>query len=113
MRGDLTSLRWIEGPITPDYQYGNFVNIIYASLNFKDVMVATNKLNLENFMSRGRLEDCMLGIEYAGINNDGRRIMGICETQYVIATSYYLDINKYKIILYFFIQVYNKQKSDR
>lgn len=89
MRGDLTSLHWIEGPITPDYQYGNFVNIIYASLNFKDVMVATNKLNLqnlENFMSRGRLEDCMLGIEYAGINNNGRRIMGFSETQYVIAT---------------------------
>ncbi|XP_025162220.1 fatty acid synthase-like isoform X2 [Harpegnathos saltator] len=81
VHGDLTSLHWIEGDITPDYQHENLVNIIYASLNFKDVMLASGKINLDDYMSRGRLEDCVLGFEYVGIDDTGRKIMGLVENK--------------------------------
>ncbi|XP_032678594.1 fatty acid synthase-like [Odontomachus brunneus] len=78
--GDLNSLRWIEGTITSNCQHEDLVNIIYAPLNFRDVMLATGKI-MEGILSRGRLEDCMIGFEYAGIDNTGRRVMGIYETK--------------------------------
>lgn len=79
----MSSLRWIEGAITPNCQHENLVNIIYASLNFKDIMLATGKINMEDMLSQGRLEDCVLGFEYAGIDDTGRRVMGIYETKFV------------------------------
>ncbi|XP_032678573.1 fatty acid synthase-like isoform X2 [Odontomachus brunneus] len=81
VRGDLNSFRWIQGSITPDFQHRRLVNIIYASLNFKDVMTAIGKINMDSFMSRGRLEDCMLGLEYVGIDENGRRVMGLSENK--------------------------------
>jgi hypothetical protein len=35
------------------------------------------------FLSRGRLEDCVIGMEYAGVDNAGQRVMGMCENRYV------------------------------
>ena len=35
VRGDLSSLSWIEGPIQLGYEDKNLVNIVYASINFK------------------------------------------------------------------------------
>lgn len=48
-RGDLASLRWIEGPLAylkeeklkPNEQ---LCNVYYAPLNFRDIMLATGKL---------------------------------------------------------------------
>ncbi|XP_067208438.1 fatty acid synthase-like [Linepithema humile] len=82
MSGDLSSFRWIEGPITPDYKENNLVHIAYSSINFKDVMIASGKLTEDGFHStRGRLEDCMVGMEYVGVNNTGQRVMGIWENR--------------------------------
>ncbi|XP_067206014.1 fatty acid synthase-like [Linepithema humile] len=80
--GDLSSFRWIEGLITPDYKENNLVHITYASINFKDVMIASGKLPGNSFcFTRGRLEDCMVGMEYVGVDNTGQRVMGIWENR--------------------------------
>lgn len=63
-------------------QHRKIANIMYAALNFKDVMTATGRINMDKYMSRGRLEDCMLGLEYVGIDQDGRRVMGFAENRY-------------------------------
>ncbi|XP_047362716.1 fatty acid synthase-like [Vespa velutina] len=76
-RGDLNSLYWLEGPITKDYQKEDLVRIHYASLNFKDVMIATGKIGLGVFQQDRKDGDCVLGFEYSGITIGGRRIMGL------------------------------------
>ncbi|EZA53779.1 Fatty acid synthase [Ooceraea biroi] len=77
--GDLSSLNWLQGALAPmDYQHQDLVHIIYAPINFKDVMIATGKVTVDSLASRGRLE---IGFEYVGIDNAGRRIMGICENR--------------------------------
>ncbi|XP_050457757.1 fatty acid synthase-like isoform X2 [Cataglyphis hispanica] len=81
IRGDLNSFRWIEGPIAPSYQHKDLVRIVYASINFKDVMIATGKINMDEYMSRGRLEECLIGLEYVGIDSAGHRVMGIWENR--------------------------------
>lgn len=45
-RGDLSSLQWIQLPLTNNHTYPSQVtcNVVYSSLNFKDVMLATGKL---------------------------------------------------------------------
>nr|XP_050846953.1 fatty acid synthase-like [Vespula vulgaris] len=75
IRGDLSTIRWIEGPITKDYQNENLISIHYASLNFKDVMLSTGKIASEVCSRKDR--DCLIGFEYSGINITGRRIMGV------------------------------------
>ncbi|XP_046832942.1 fatty acid synthase-like [Vespa crabro] len=76
-RGDLIALRWLEGPITKDYQKKNLVRIHYSSLNFKDVMLATGKIGLDVFQQIRKDVDNVLGFEYSGISIGGRRIMGL------------------------------------
>jgi len=80
----LSSFRWLEGAITPDYKQDDLVRIVYSSINFKDVMLASGKLLKDAFvLSRGRLEDCVLGMEYVGFNSTGQRVMGLSENRYV------------------------------
>ncbi|PSN32561.1 hypothetical protein C0J52_22028 [Blattella germanica] len=50
-RGDLSSLKWLEGAIVPGRPlYDNsrhLIHIYYSALNFRDIMTATGKLALE------------------------------------------------------------------
>ena len=63
----------------------NLVHVVYSSLNFKDIMLATGKLTLHDLILQGRLFQYLpLGIEYVGFNADGQRIMGIRDTKYVM-----------------------------
>ncbi|XP_043506116.1 fatty acid synthase-like [Polistes fuscatus] len=75
LHGDLSSMRWVEGPITEDYQKEDLVNIYYASLNFKDVLIATGKLASKVESKREIFNE--IGFEYSGISFNGRRIMGM------------------------------------
>ncbi len=47
-RGDLSSLRWIESPLKhfrpEDDLDRDLCSVYYASLNFRDIMLATGKL---------------------------------------------------------------------
>lgn len=74
-RGDLSSLTWIEGSIDTSKKT-NLVNIQYASLNFRDVMLATGRLSVEVFGSSRLQQECVLGLEFSGINENGKRVMG-------------------------------------
>ncbi|XP_011878072.1 PREDICTED: fatty acid synthase [Vollenhovia emeryi] len=76
--GDLSSLRWIEGPIRPDSNQKDLVHVAYSSLNFRDMMLSTGKLakNNTSFVP-SRFDDCIIGLEYAGIDTTGRRVMGL------------------------------------
>ncbi|KAL6257976.1 hypothetical protein P5V15_011572 [Pogonomyrmex californicus] len=80
IHGDISSLRWIEGPIHPENEK-DIVYIVYASLNFKDIMIATGKLLFENTMKITRFENSFLGMEFVGIDTTGHRVMGLCSNK--------------------------------
>ena len=65
--GDLSSGAWIESPMPTSAP----VTVAYSGLNFKDLMIATNKL---------RVEVPALGLEFSGVDADGKRLMGMTST---------------------------------
>lgn len=74
-RGDLSSLRWFEGPLAPN---DCMIKIAYSSLNFRDVMLATGRLAVELYGANRIDQSCVLGFEYSGINmKTGKRIMSM------------------------------------
>ncbi|NXP54355.1 FAS synthase, partial [Heliornis fulica] len=79
-RGDLSSLRWIVSPLqhfhttNPNIQ---LCKVYYASLNFRDIMLATGKLSPDAIPGNWASQQCMLGMEFAGRDLAGRRVMGL------------------------------------
>ncbi|XP_053308944.1 fatty acid synthase [Spea bombifrons] len=79
-RGDLSSLRWIASPLrhfqttNPNVQ---LCKVYYASLNFRDIMLATGKLPPDAIPGDLALQQCMLGMEFSGRDPAGRRVMGL------------------------------------
>ncbi|KDR18643.1 hypothetical protein L798_06624, partial [Zootermopsis nevadensis] len=82
-RGDLSSLKWLEGNLQPDSvsprPNEELVHIYYAALNFRDVMAANGKLAVEVLTKNRLKQDCIQGLEYSGYNVNGQRVMGMCE----------------------------------
>lgn len=92
-RGDLSSLRWIEGPLT--YYKGGDSNselchVYYAPLNFRDIMLATGKLPPDALPGDLAGQDCILGLEFSGRDSKGRRVMGMVAAR-SLATSVVAD----------------------
>lgn len=52
----------------------------YCSLNFKDIMVSTAKIQSPKSPVHTML-DMQLGLEYSGVTEDGRRVMGTMPTE--------------------------------
>uniref|UniRef100_A0A336KMM1 CSON007223 protein n=1 Tax=Culicoides sonorensis TaxID=179676 RepID=A0A336KMM1_CULSO len=75
-KSDLSSLTWFNGNL--NITKSNTVYVKYASLNFKDVMIATGKLNVEMWYSR-LVASNAIGYEYSGVSITGERLMGIRE----------------------------------
>lgn len=73
-RGDLSTLSWLEGPLDAK-KLDNIVNVQYASINFRDIMLATGRLAVEVFGTNRLDQECVLGFEYAGVNKRGERVM--------------------------------------
>ncbi|XP_042306938.1 fatty acid synthase isoform X1 [Sceloporus undulatus] len=79
-RGDLSSLRWIASPLrhfhttNPNVQ---LCKVYYASLNFRDIMLATGKLSPDAIPGNWALQQCMLGMEFSGCDSAGKRVMGL------------------------------------
>ncbi|KAF1419112.1 Fatty acid synthase, partial [Spheniscus mendiculus] len=79
-RGDLSSLRWIVSPLrhfhttNPNVQ---LCKVYYASLNFRDIMLATGRLSPDAIPGNWALQHCMLGMEFSGRDLAGRRVMGL------------------------------------
>lgn len=73
--GDLSSLSWLSGPLKSTGK--NIVNIQYSSINFRDVMLATSRLNVDIFNLSRFNSECVLGLEYSGVDKKGLRVMGM------------------------------------
>ncbi|XP_013778686.1 fatty acid synthase-like [Limulus polyphemus] len=81
-RGDLSSLRWFESPLKYSHDLSNerqstLCYVYYAPLNFRDIMLATGKLPPDALPGNLAMEDCILGLEFAGRNEKGQRVMGL------------------------------------
>ena len=84
-RGDLTSLRWYESQHKywtelPKHQKNPeevLATVYYAPLNFRDIMLATGKLPPDALPGDLALQDCILGLEFAGRHPNGQRVMGM------------------------------------
>ncbi|XP_054009830.1 fatty acid synthase-like [Hylaeus anthracinus] len=80
VRGDLSSLEWMEGACRPDRD-ANLIKVVYSSLNFRDVMLATGKLMPEAITKDREQKDCLIGFEFSGVDKNGRRVMGFIQSK--------------------------------
>lgn len=87
-RGDLSSLGWYQSPLKYESDNCELCSVHYASLNFRDVMLATGKLSIDAIPGQVVKFDSMLGTEFSGVDNSGRRVMGMVP----INVSYMLSI---------------------
>lgn len=79
-RGDLSSIRWVCSPLRhaqPASPGTQLCTVYYASLNFRDIMLATGKLSADAIPGKWSARDCMLGMEFSGRDACGRRVMGL------------------------------------
>ncbi|OAD57941.1 Fatty acid synthase [Eufriesea mexicana] len=81
VRGDLSSIRWMEGSMKPDVNDGDLIKVVYSSLNFRDIMLATGKLMPEAIAAKREMRDCLIGFEFSGIDANGRRVMGFTDNK--------------------------------
>ncbi|XP_053675149.1 fatty acid synthase-like [Anopheles nili] len=75
--GDLSSFTWMDGPLNEQPPTGPLVRVVYSSLNFRDVMIASGRLTVETFCIDRLQQECALGLEYSGVTDSGKRVMGI------------------------------------
>ncbi|KAK9497321.1 hypothetical protein O3M35_004661 [Rhynocoris fuscipes] len=83
-RGDLSSLAWYQGNLSTrirGYKGSQLVNVQYCALNFRDIMLATNKLNPDVITASRIEQECVIGFEYAGFIEDGTAVIGFCENR--------------------------------
>ncbi|KAG5876512.1 hypothetical protein JTB14_023116 [Gonioctena quinquepunctata] len=78
-RGDLSSLTWFEGPLSTLRRKAEtiFVRVHYSSLNFRDIMIATGRINVDAITKKRLEQDCGQGLEISGIDESGHRLMGM------------------------------------
>jgi len=81
VRGDLSTLCWVENNRSLEYRREDLVHVVYSSLNFKDVMLATGKLTFNNILQGRLFQYVPLGMEYVGIDANGQRVMGVRDTE--------------------------------
>ena len=81
VRNDLSTFCWVESELSIKPDRKDLVDVVYSSLNFKDVMVATGRV-VFNQILRGRLYQYIpLGMEYVGFDVNGQRVMGLKDTK--------------------------------
>ncbi|XP_077022384.1 fatty acid synthase [Tamandua tetradactyla] len=99
-RGDLSSIRWVCSPLRHAQPAGpglQLCRVHYASINFRDVMLATGKLSPDAIPGNFTEHDCMLGMEFSGLDSHGQRVMGIVPakglaTSILIPSDFLLDV---------------------
>ncbi|CAG4931996.1 unnamed protein product [Colias eurytheme] len=79
--GDLSSLKWLEGPIRENQEFKNpehvLIHVYCAALNFRDVMTAMGRVTVDA-VARGRLaQECVQGFEIVGRTANGSRVMAM------------------------------------
>ncbi|XP_069699383.1 fatty acid synthase-like [Periplaneta americana] len=80
-RGDLSSLKWLQGGIRADgfglEPHEVLVHVYYSALNFRDVMTATGRISPALIANTRFDQECVQGLEFSGITQDSRRVMGL------------------------------------
>ncbi|XP_070515445.1 fatty acid synthase-like isoform X3 [Cardiocondyla obscurior] len=82
--GDLSSFCWVQNQIFSNNKCENLINVIYAPLNFRDIMLATNKINIESIETtkyKNSNSINAIGLEFVGYDMHRQRIMGMTSTQ--------------------------------
>ncbi|KRT82111.1 dehydrogenase, partial [Oryctes borbonicus] len=79
-RGDLSTLRWVQGSIDisrtiPEDE--ELVHVYYSSLNFRDLMTASGKIPPEVITTDRIHLECVQGFEFVGRNLRGERVIGM------------------------------------
>ncbi|KAF2898262.1 hypothetical protein ILUMI_07913 [Ignelater luminosus] len=88
IRGDLSSLKWIEGPLSyykPDKK-SILCHVYYAPLNFRDIMLATGKLPPDALPGDLAGQECIMGLEFSGRDATGKRVMGMVDARSLATT---------------------------
>ncbi|KAK4877606.1 hypothetical protein RN001_010112 [Aquatica leii] len=87
-RGDLASLKWIEGPLSyhKSDSKSELCSVYYAPLNFRDIMLATGKLPPDALPGDLAGQECIMGLEFSGRDSKGRRVMGIVDARSLATT---------------------------
>ena len=97
-RGDLSSLRWFESHHKhwPANRKSNetLCTVYYAPLNFRDIMLATGKLPPDALPDNMGMDDCILGLEFAGRDENGNRVMGMVPAK-GLATTLVMENSKF------------------
>ncbi|XP_074598058.1 fatty acid synthase-like [Brevipalpus obovatus] len=97
--GDLSSLRWSKFSAIKPSSVRSIINVSYASLNFKDIMLTSGRLPLvfapsarkikeetmsvkiDTFYNNEKIEKIekihILGLEFSGYDENGNRVMGM------------------------------------
>lgn len=76
-RGDLSAIKWLQGDMPYTKPKGTIVKVQYSSLNFRDVMLATGKLAVETCGKSRIDQQCVMGLEFSGVDKNGKRVMGM------------------------------------
>lgn len=90
-KGDLASLKWIEGPLSrdrpdPKDKKQELCTVYYAPINFRDVMLSSGKLGVDALPGDLPTQDCILGLEFSGRDAAGRRIMAMVPAKSLATT---------------------------
>lgn len=90
-KGDLSSLHWIEGPLSrqlpdPKDKRLELCTVYYAPINFRDVMLSSGKLAADALPGDLATQDCILGLEFAGRDSTGRRVMAMVQAKSLATT---------------------------
>lgn len=77
-------MTWLDGKLNYIDTTGEKINIQYAALNFRDCMLATGRLSKDSLLSYSGVNrpalEFLLGLEYSGITQSGRRVMGVIKS---------------------------------
>ncbi|XP_070170837.1 fatty acid synthase-like [Polyergus mexicanus] len=79
VRGNLSTFCWVQNRISMiNNDEENLIRIVYACINFRDIMIASDRLISTSVASFERNNSFLIGMEFVGFNKNGQRIMGLC-----------------------------------
>ncbi|XP_050452236.1 fatty acid synthase-like [Cataglyphis hispanica] len=79
VRGDLSTFCWMQSMISlVNNDEENLIRIVYASINFRDVMTASGRLISTSVAPFEQNNSSLIGMEFVGFNKNGQRVMGMC-----------------------------------